>query len=168
MQYASSVAGHLRRHLKTLSRKKWKNVTNVTLLPHLQAIWVHILQKHGGEKCKKKCNFASMGFGDTFKNPQRSKIQTNVTIAATHLPMQTFLGFIWKNVIGKVLTKHKTSVHSHTYVVNSTYNPGTNCLVFITHVCSFTHTCGNNHTYMETATQAGVGFLPHTCGKTHT
>ena len=108
-----------------------------------------------------------MGFEDTFENAQQSKSQTNAIIATTHLPMHTFLGVILKNVMGKVSKKLNTNVFSHTCVVNSTYNPRTTCVVFSTHVWSFTHMCGNNHTYVEIAHRQVLGFY-HTCVVKHT
>ena len=39
--FQNCLAGHLRRHMKTHTREKLKNATNVTLLPLGQAIWGH-------------------------------------------------------------------------------------------------------------------------------
>ena len=68
---------------------------------------------------------------------------------------------------GNLRTHLKHKCFSHTCVVNSTYNPRTTCVVFTTHVCSFTHMCGNNHTYVEIAHRQVLGFY-HTCVVKHT
>ena len=57
---------------------------------------------------------------------------------------------------------------SHTCVVKTTYYTGTSCVDLTTQVCFIAHTCGKNQTCVGKSTQAGVGFFPHRCGKTHT
>ena len=57
---------------------------------------------------------------------------------------------------------------SHMYVVKSIYYTGTSCVALTTQVCFIAHECGKNQTCVGKPTHAGVGFFPHTCGKTHT
>ena len=88
--FASSQAGHLRRHMKSHNGKCQSNATNVIVLLLRQAIWGHIW----------KCTV--------------EKSQTNATNVTLHLLGQVIWGDIWKHTLEKSqINAINVTLHPH-------------------------------------------------------
>ena len=114
--FQNCLAGHLRRHMKTHTREKLKNATNVTLLPLGQAIWGHTW-KRTVEKCQTNATNVTLHplrqafWRNTWKRTV-GRSQTNVTNVTLHPLRQAIWGDTWNLTMEKSQT-NATNVTLH-------------------------------------------------------